>query len=546
MGWPAATALAGLWVAREGRVPRGTLAQLLDGLLGGVAGDDRARSPALPTCRCSPSTWRKRWPAPARWPLLDAGLPVRAGRPGWLELPDPVRDALARGALDPLAARAAAAHTPTRASCRRRSRCSPATAAVAELLAGRRWQELAALDLAELRVILSTLPEAALAAHPFGLVQVARLAERTVDFELRWHCSNGRSRCTRTGRRGVRSKRSCRHPRRDRAGDETEAEARAVLAAAAPGESVARARALTALARVDAWRGESAAMLRAEGALAQAAALCRIAREPQWEAWTLTSLGYRVAFARGDLELAVEQMSAALALLPEPDSERAAVATFLAEALAYLGPAGRCRERAARGGGDRAPARRSPRAGVRGVDGTTLASLRLDGAATIQRIRAVERHPGDWFEHPTGAEFLADAALALARVGERELALEYAGRARARAEALGHPEIAWIATGAVEARCGDPVLALTVLARLRASPQQAPRDEWRTLLLQAYAAQRAGDGRRGVVGRAGPRRGGGARAPGSADAPRTGPRRRAGRRRAPAGAARDAARRVRA
>ena len=30
-------------------------------------------------------------------------------------------------------------------------------------------------------------------------------------------------------------------------------------------------------------------------------------------------------------------MSAALALLPEPGSERAAVATFLAEALAYVG-----------------------------------------------------------------------------------------------------------------------------------------------------------------------------------------------------------------
>ena len=34
-------------------------------------------------------------------------------------------------------------------------------------------------------MILSTLPEEALAAHPFALVQVARLADRTVDFELR-------------------------------------------------------------------------------------------------------------------------------------------------------------------------------------------------------------------------------------------------------------------------------------------------------------------------------------------------------------------------
>src|SRR4051812_25291488 len=154
----------------------------------------------------------------------------------------------------------------------------------------------------------------------------------------------------------------------------------------------------------------------------------------------------------------------ALALLPEPDSERAAVATFLAEALAYLGrlddAESALREAAEIG-------RRLGDHRVRAYAAwtwTTLASLRGDAAATIQRVRAVERHPGDWFEHPTGAEFLADAALALARVGEGEAALAYAARARDRAEALGHPEIAWIATGAVEARFGDPALALDVLA----------------------------------------------------------------------------------
>ena len=143
-------------------------------------------------------------------------------------------------------------------------------------------------------------------------------------------------------------------------------------------------------------------MLRAEGYLAQAAALCRIAREPEWEAWTLNALGYRVAFARGDLDLAVEHMNAALALLPEPDSERAAVATFLAEALAYLGrlddAESALREAAEIG-------RRLGDHRVRAYAAwtwTTLASLRGDAAATIQRIRAVERHPGDWFEHPTG------------------------------------------------------------------------------------------------------------------------------------------------
>ena len=345
-------------------------------------------------------------------------------------------------------------------------------------------------------MILSTLPEEALAAHPFALVQVARLADRTVDFELRVALLEqalallGDGPVRREAEAELVATRAVTAP-----GDETEAAARAILAAAAPGETVTRARALTALARVDAWRGEPATMLRAEGYLAQAAALCRIAREPEWEAWTLNALGYRVAFARGDLDLAVEHMNAALALLPEPDSERAAVATFLAEALAYLGrlddAESALREAAEIG-------RRLGDHRVRAYAAwtwTTLASLRGDAAATIQRIRAVERHPGDWFEHPTGAEFLADAALALARVGESEAALAYAERARERAEALGHPEIAWIATGAVQARFGDPALALDVLTRFAASPQQAPRDEWRTLLFQAFAASRAGDPR---------------------------------------------------
>ena len=52
------------------------------------------------------------------------------------------------------------------------------------MLAARRWQELDALELAELRAVLTTLPEEAVAAEPFALVQVARLAEQEADLEL--------------------------------------------------------------------------------------------------------------------------------------------------------------------------------------------------------------------------------------------------------------------------------------------------------------------------------------------------------------------------
>ena len=94
---------------------------------------------------------------------------------------------------------------------------------------------------------------------------------------------------------------------------------------------------MTAVGRVAAWRGDPAAMLQAERRLSEAAALCRLAGEIEWQARTLVGLGYRVAFARGELELAVTQMSAALALLPEPDRERATAATFQGDVLAYVG-----------------------------------------------------------------------------------------------------------------------------------------------------------------------------------------------------------------
>ncbi len=243
-------------------------------------------------------------------------------------------------------------------------------------------------------------------------------------------------------------------------------------------------------------------MLRAETALAEAAALCRLAREPEWEAWTLTNLGYRVAFARGDLELAVEHMNAALALLPEPDGERAGVATFLAEALAYVGrlddAESALREAAEIG-------RRLGDHRVRAYAAwtwTTLASLRgRRGRRRSSASAPSSAIPGDWFEHPTGAEFLADAARgAGARGGARPRASSTRSARVARAEALGYPEIAWIATGAVEARFGDPALALARRWR-RSRPRRSRRraTSGGRCCCAALAASRAGDARAGAL-----------------------------------------------
>lgn len=505
-GWPAATALVAAGLARgpdgEMREPSADTAPLrgpLDDLLAGLDDDERRRVAELAHLPLLSDSVAEACAGPGSLQLIaDTGLPLRTGRPGWVQLPDPVRDALAeRSPLPVPAGRASASayadagELPTGLALLGRAGDRDGIAA---LLAERPWQELEALDLAELRAIIATLPPESLAAEPFALVQTARLAERKGDFELRRQLlaqALGLVSAPKQ-RREVEAELAATLAMLE-PGDSVVRDAEALLETTDASEAVVRARALTALARVAAWRGDPGSMLLAERQLGEAAVLCRLAGETEWEAQTLTSLGYRVEFARGDLDQSITHMSAALALLPQAGSERAAVATFLAEALAYVGrfeeAEATLREAATIGrrlGDHRAQA-------YAAWTGVTLASLRGDTASVLERARAVELHPGDWFEHPTGVEFLADAALALARTGARTEALAYGERARSRAEGAGHPEIAWIAEGALEARWGDPDVAEHALARFAGSPQQAPRDEWRTLLLRALAASRRDD-----------------------------------------------------
>lgn len=502
-GWPAAAALAAAGLERgDGTLPaagKRPLTGLIDGLLDVVEPDAReriARLAHLPLLSERVAAACAGEGALAE--LVDAGLPVRSGRPGWLELPDPIRDELAREVTLTIdAARAAAsvyADSGELATALALLARIDDPVGVAELIAGSRWQDLAQLELAELRAVLTTLPGEVLAAHPAALVQVARVAEQDGDLEHRAELLN-------TALESATDPRERREIEAERVatmamvapGDSVERDAEAILEVADGSETRARARAMTAIGRVAAWRGDPAGMLRAERHLSEAAALCRLAGETEWQARTLVGLGYRVAFARGELELAVSQMSAALALLPESDSERATAATFQADVLAYVG---RFEDAAAAIGEAMSIGRNLGDNRLRAYaawTGMTLASLRGDVASTQQRIRTVELHPGEWFNHPTGIEFLAEAALALARTGAADGAAEYAKRATERATAAGHPEIAWLAEGAVAARWGDPEQAEVDLVRFAESPQQAPRDEWRTLLFRAQAAARRGD-----------------------------------------------------
>ena len=170
-------------------------------------------------------------------------------------------------------------------------------------------------------------------------------------------------------------------------------------------------RALIAIGRVEAWRADPGVAAAGRGALAEAAALCAARSRARVAGVGRSSkLGYRVAFARGDLERGDHAHDGRPRPAARARSRAVRVATFLGvgarlRRAASTRPTARSREadEIGRRLGDhraRAPTppghgRRSPRYAV-------------TRAATIQRIRAVERHPGEWFEHPTGAEFLAE------------------------------------------------------------------------------------------------------------------------------------------
>lgn len=116
-------------------------------------------------------------------------------------------------------------------------------------------------------------------------------------------------------------------------------------------------------------------------------------------------------------------------------------------------------------------------------------SIRGQAAATLEHVRLVEANRADWWQ-ASGADFLADAADCLDRVGHTALAWEYLERANAE---VGDAE-AFIAMAecALLARHGDPAVAedrLVVVHR----HGLVKREHWRVTLLRAFAALRRGE-----------------------------------------------------
>ncbi len=125
------------------------------------------------------------------------------------------------------------------------------------------------------------------------------------------------------------------------------------------------------------------------------------------------------------------------------------------------------------------------------------AAQRGDSAALLVELDATEQHRGDWFEHCTGAEFLADAADFCDRVGNTNLATAYTQRALVRRDES--PGVIDRALAAVAARSGDPSEAERSLCAATTLYRIEPRELWRITLLRAFAALRRGDPRAGPL-----------------------------------------------
>jgi ATP/maltotriose-dependent transcriptional regulator MalT/DNA-binding SARP family transcriptional activator len=523
-GWTAAAALAAARARRTGedvaslaRVAAGTdrrsgaVAAILDEALTALPPDQRpllaqvARLPLLDPIVVDVAAGADGYFDAA----LEAGLPFTPGRDGWWDLPGPVRDHLASlGGPDSDALRRAAAAYSERgqlgAALQMLLACGDPDAA-AQLLAGTPPGQLETLDVLEIQAVVDRLPAEAIEAHPDLLAHYARIADAAGLFEIKTTVLDRLS-AIMAGHPDSPLARSVEVERatdliREGADDQAEQAARGVLAASGPGELLTRARAYSALARLScryqdaAGRRDLAALRDAEGYFGQAAQLyerlgmrgARAGLVPYQAVW--------IDYAQGNAHSALERLEAGLASVVDQPRRWAYLLIYHAEVCLELARFERVE----------ADVRDVLRVGTELRDEVLLAyghwdlaisaSHRRDAEETLEQYRQAETHKGDWWG-AAAADFLADAADNLDRVGYSALAVDYLRRAQQN-PLDGEPVIA-VAEGALLARHGDPVLAEE---RLLAAPGHRvdPREYWRLTLLRAYAAFRRGDAGAGAL-----------------------------------------------
>jgi len=365
------------------------------------------------------------------------------------------------------------------------------------LLADVAYRQLDQIDVDEMASLLNAVPDAVVARHPRCLIKLARAAEGRVRIALRTRLLLRLASIVETIDDPVMARELeselVMDLNRDSLVEETERRGRALLAETPPHELAARSRCLHALGRVTAWRGDDRSLVDAAHLLAEAVGAMRAIGDDVGVADALCTLGWFVARPRGDFEVAIARQREGLALLPPGTRRRAVQLTFLAESLALLGRDDEAMDALTE---SRSIGRAHADERILGYAAWTQAKVvarRRDVEGTLRWLREAERHPGDWFDHPTGTQFLAEAAEIAAEVGAEQIAEEYLARSIALAAAQGWPEIPEAATGALAARFGDAILAEHLLTLERVDAYRNASNRWRAALLIAHAQARRGE-----------------------------------------------------
>ena len=439
---------------------------------------------------------------------VASGLPLAGAGGGWWQLPGPVRDHLATlGSSDPGSLTLAADYYVERgeiATALQLLLGAGESEHTAELLAEADPRRLESIDALELLAVMGRIPDEVLERHPRAMFQVARACAITALLQPR---SRLMKRLDETVtekddpvlRRAVDAEMGI-----DLINGSTPLDAlklgKRVLAGATSAEWLTRARALTVVGQAICSRRQDDGSL-ADATLEEAAAYLDQAIH------IYVAMGYaeassgaaieraiRVELGRGRASRALEILDGAI---PYATGRRRRMGRLLFHRAQILTELGRHDESQA----DLDEALR--------IAGNTdalltafvhwermvLASYRGDPEATLDHANQFEANRSDWWA-AIGAEFLAEAADCLDRVGHTALAWERLRRAES--DPQGYERTIAMAECALLARHGDPALAQE---RLLTVHQQGifPRECWRVTLLRAFAAWRQGHPSAGVL-----------------------------------------------
>lgn len=521
-GWASALVLAAMAQAQEGGAGSGVLrarggqnqrviGPLLDGVLARLTPADRRGvtqfahlpylSPEVAAVVCDDRLVFER--------VIAAGVPLARTIAGRWEMPGPVVDYLTRQApAEPEAALAAAqvyvreGDIPT--AVRVLLGAGQRDQAVA-LLAGLAPKEAEDFGWAQIRAAAEAAGQDAVRRHPRVLLQLARVAEtghrRDVwreALDQAWQLVGGvASAIDPVLLRELRAERAADLVWDERTRSEATALAQSVAAEAGPEELAARARALETLGRLRTLWSQDGPHDDAEPLLTESARLARQAGYLAWASRALMTLAVGLHFGACRYARALAVLDEAMVLLPARSQYRSFVLSFRADVLAWLGRHAEA---------DAAVEEMRQIAGAGGEEwmfayaawsDALIRSLRGDREGTVTAVLEVHQRRAAWFDETAGIEFLAQAADALDRVGEHQMASDHLEQARSRM--TGFERVVGVYRACVLGRSGDPVQAEAVIAGVLARPELDPQERWRITLLRAYAAWRRGDPEAGTL-----------------------------------------------